>query len=226
MLGDASQPPLDRPPTARALLRSTAVAIAVAAVLLVTVVLPAEYGIDPTGIGRPLGLTRMGEIKVALALEAEADAAADAAARADEEAAAARYREAAGGAPATDAGAGSAAEGTGGTATGGNLEMAELVLQPDQAGAIELTMSEGGSVRYEWWTVGGPVSWDAHGEPTDPPAGFYHGYGRGQESESDEGVLTAAFDGLHGWLWTNGTDQVLTVTLRVEGDFQELRETR
>ena len=32
--------------------RSTVLAIAVAAVLLVTVVLPAEYGIDPTGIGR------------------------------------------------------------------------------------------------------------------------------------------------------------------------------
>jgi hypothetical protein len=40
------------------LLRATLLAAAVAAVLLVLVVLPAEYGIDPTGIGRATGLFR------------------------------------------------------------------------------------------------------------------------------------------------------------------------
>ena len=67
-------------PSARALLRSTLVALAAAGTLLLTVVLPAEYGIDPTGAGRVLGLTQMGEIKVRLAREAAEDAAADAAA--------------------------------------------------------------------------------------------------------------------------------------------------
>jgi hypothetical protein len=67
-------------PSARSLLRSTLIALAVAIALLITVVLPAEYGIDPTRIGRVLGLTQMGEIKVRLAREAAADAAADAAA--------------------------------------------------------------------------------------------------------------------------------------------------
>ncbi|MGI9078303.1 MAG: hypothetical protein ACR2G6_13390 [Gemmatimonadaceae bacterium] len=47
--------------------------------LLVTVVLPAEYGVDPTGIGRLLGLAQMGEIKVALAKEMAADDSVDAA---------------------------------------------------------------------------------------------------------------------------------------------------
>ena len=65
------------------LLRSTLIALAVAVALLVTVVLPAEYGIDPTGVGRVLGLTRMGQIKTRLAKEAAADAAADAAAAED-----------------------------------------------------------------------------------------------------------------------------------------------
>lgn len=65
------------------LLRSTMIALAVAGLLLVTVVLPAEYGIDPTGVGRVLGLTRMGEIKTRLAKEAAADAAADAKAAED-----------------------------------------------------------------------------------------------------------------------------------------------
>jgi len=64
-------------PDARTLMRSTLIAAAAALVLLVTVVLPAEYGIDPTRIGRVLGLTQMGEIKVRLAREAAADQAAD-----------------------------------------------------------------------------------------------------------------------------------------------------
>lgn len=76
--------PTSRPspelPSSRALVRSTLIALAVAGTLLLTAVLPAEYGIDPTGAGRVLGLTQMGEIKVRLAREAAEDAAADAAA--------------------------------------------------------------------------------------------------------------------------------------------------
>lgn len=67
-------------PTTRQLIRSTLIALAAAAALLVTVVLPAEYAVDPTGAGRLLGLTRMGEIKQQLAEEAAADAAASVAA--------------------------------------------------------------------------------------------------------------------------------------------------
>ena len=39
-------------PTSAQLLRSTAIAIVAAAGILVTIVLPAEYAIDPTGIGK------------------------------------------------------------------------------------------------------------------------------------------------------------------------------
>ncbi len=63
-------------PTSAQLLRSTLTAFVTAAVLLVSVVMPADYGIDPTGIGRLLNLTEMGEIKKELAAEAAADAAA------------------------------------------------------------------------------------------------------------------------------------------------------
>lgn len=60
-------------PSKRQLLRSTGIALAIAATLLITVVLPAEYGIDPTGIGQSLDLTAMGKIKASLAAEAAAD---------------------------------------------------------------------------------------------------------------------------------------------------------
>jgi len=63
-------------PSSKQLLRSTILAAISALVLLVVVVLPAEYGIDPTGAGRALRLTEMGDIKQQLAAEAAADAAA------------------------------------------------------------------------------------------------------------------------------------------------------
>lgn len=67
-------------PSTGKLLRSTLLAAVIAIALLVTVVLPAEYAIDPTGAGRLLGLTEMGEIKNQLAEEAELDQANDQAA--------------------------------------------------------------------------------------------------------------------------------------------------
>jgi hypothetical protein len=44
-------------PSVRKILLATAVAAVVAAIILVVAVLPAEYGIDPLGTGRLLGLT-------------------------------------------------------------------------------------------------------------------------------------------------------------------------
>ena len=60
-------------PSSQQLLRSTFIAMASAAAILVAVVLPAEYNIDPTGIGKVLGLAEMGQIKAQLAKEAEDD---------------------------------------------------------------------------------------------------------------------------------------------------------
>jgi len=48
-------------PSKRQLLSATTLALCTAAVLLATVVLPAEYGIDPLGAGRQLGLTTLRE---------------------------------------------------------------------------------------------------------------------------------------------------------------------
>ena len=63
-------------PSSAQLIRSTIIAAIVALVLLVTVVMPSEYALDPTGAGRLLGLTEMGEIKAQLVEEAAADEAA------------------------------------------------------------------------------------------------------------------------------------------------------
>ena len=60
-------------PSTKKLLKSTIIAIGIAAVILITTVLPAEYGIDPSGAGELLGLKRMGEIKVSLSENVNTD---------------------------------------------------------------------------------------------------------------------------------------------------------
>ena len=55
-----SQSPFEiEPPSAKKLLTSSMIALALAGVVLVTLILPAEYGIDPTGLGGAMGLTRL-----------------------------------------------------------------------------------------------------------------------------------------------------------------------
>jgi hypothetical protein len=69
--------PITEGPSLASLRRASLVAVVVAAVLVVTAVLPAEYGVDPTGVGRRIGLTQMGRLKQELTKEAIEDARAD-----------------------------------------------------------------------------------------------------------------------------------------------------
>ncbi len=197
------------------LLRSTAVAALIAAGLLITTVLPAEYGIDPTGIGGVLGLTRMGEIKMALSGEAAAEKAAPVTQTPQ-----ATVR--------TPPPAAKPAE-----ATPPDTPVREAVstqqhtmtvrLKPGQGAEIKLAMREGVSVRYEWTTQGGPVNYDTHGDTVNAPKGFYHGYGKGRNSTGDAGTLQAAFDGTHGWFWRNRSGAEVTVTLKTSGDYEQIK---
>jgi len=200
------------PSTAR-LLRSTVIALLVAAALLVTTVLPAEYGIDPTGIGRALGLTQMGEIKKSLAENATAENAAPPVAPVQ-----------AAVAPAAPA------EKPAATPAPAKQEVAPVAqhtmtvkLKPGQGAEIKLTMRKDATVRYEWTTEGGPVNYDTHGDPVNAPKSFYHGYGKGRNTASDSGTLQAAFDGTHGWFWRNRTNSEVTVTLKTSGDYQQIK---
>ncbi len=200
-------------PSTTRLLRSTVIALLVAAALLVTTVLPAEYGIDPTGIGRALGLTQMGEIKKSLAAEASAESAAPPAA--PTQSAAAPVAPAEKPAPTPAPAPKEAAPAAQHTMT--------VKLKPGQGAEIKVTMRKDATVRYEWTTEGGPVNYDTHGDPVNAPKNFYHGYGKGRNTARDSGTLQAAFDGTHGWFWRNRTKSEVTVTLKTSGDYQQIK---
>ena len=205
-------------PSSRKLLRSTAIAIMTALVLLVTVVMPAEYGADPTGIGQVLGLTRMGQIKAQLAREAAADAAADSALSADSVSAAAGAQ-----VPAPAAATNGGPSGIPAREPLTRSDTVQVALQPDEGKEIKLGMKKGARVIYSWSTDRGVVNYDTHADRTEAPAIKYHGYAKGQGKPSDQGELVAAFDGMHGWFWRNRTRETVTVTLRTSGDYSELK---
>lgn len=208
-------------PSSRTLLRSTLIALGVAALILVTVVLPAEYGIDPTGIGRPLGLTRMGEIKQSLAREAAEAEAAEAAARAAGPTPSAAGELAAPGAgtPAAPA-AGAVAPGVAANEPAARTDSVSVTLQPGQGAEYKLAMKKDARAFFVWTVAGGVVNYDQH---ADRPGLRYHGYEKGQSRSSAEGTLVAAFDGMHGWFWRNRGSAPVTVTLRTNGDYSEIK---
>ena len=190
-------------PSARALVRSTLIAAFTATVLLVTVVMPAEYGIDPTGIGSITGLQRMGEIKVQLAEEVSAQQQALAVAS---------------GEPQSDSPAAS-------PQADGQLEHEmQVTLVPNASTEIKVTMAKGKVVQYSWLTNGGPANFDVHGDSR--ALGIkYHRYRVGTEQKS-EGEIVAEFDGQHGWYWRNRTAKTITITLYTKGEYTGIKHLK
>lgn len=207
---NSQRPSLEDLPTNTQLLKATLGAAAAAGVLLVTVVLPSEYAIDPTGIGRALGFTEMGEVKAQLAEEAARDAAMDAAA-APQAAATVAASAAAGIQP----GAATATE-----ASAGRNDTTRVVLAPGQGAEVKITAAKNTKIAFSWSIEGGVVNYDTH---ADAPGIAYHGYGKGKGSAGEQGTLTAAFNGKHGWFWRNRGDAPVTVVLKTQGSYSEVK---
>jgi nucleoid-associated protein YgaU len=206
-----TQPATTEQPSGRSLLRSTAIAVVIAGVLLVTCVLPAEYGVDPTGLGRVLGLTQMGEVKLALAEEAASNAAAEASA--DSVIAAAES------AVAPEA---ATASGEAANATALRVDTTLVTLLPNKGGEIKLVMPGGSRAAYRWSVTGGVVNFDMHGDSTNAPKDWFVSYKKGQRAAADSGELVAGFNGNHGWYWRNrGTREVL-VQLITTGSYSSI----
>ncbi len=226
-------------PTLQQLNRATLLAVAGAAAILVVAVLPAEYGIDPTGLGQALGLTPMGEMKRAEAAldDAEAQAAPVAVAEAPPPAAmpAASPAPAVSGAatpvptaPAQSAATTSAAvlpapaaPAAAKPASAAPAEQSRevvITLAPNQGREVKSLMKAGDSFRYEWKTDGAEVRFELHGERLGASEAFTS-YEKGVATGAS-GSFTAPFDGTHGWYWRNRTDQPVTITVKATGKFQ------
>lgn len=205
---NSKRPTLEELPSSAQLLKSTAIAAVSAVVILVAVVLPAEYGIDPTGAGRILGLTEMGEIKSQLADEAEADRQMDAASGDQSSLLGEILGIFVGPASAQDS---AAAEWR---------DEISFTLEPGEHAEWKLAMTKGQTAFYRMTVTGGRVNFDLHGHGNGKNATYEQARG----SSGSEGPLVAQFDGDHGWFWRNRDNADVTVTLQLRGEYQALKD--
>jgi hypothetical protein len=173
------------------ILRATLWSLLAAAILLVGVVLPAEYGIDVSGFGRLTGLTRLASSKPG----EPGKAAAAPARKAWSIAHADKYRIQTFEVP---------------------LKGDEELEYKAEVGSAEPLLyswhvKEGSKVYFEFHgepTIG---KW---------PKDYYESYETG-EAASAQGSMVAPFTGHHGWYWLNLTHKPVTIVVELAGYYSK-----
>ncbi len=198
----ASAPlPYQAPP--RALARASIAASAAAAAVLLLFVLPAEWGIDPTGAGNAMGLTRMAQTDE---MEDEAQAPDASAAAAATLTIAPQIKE------------------NIATSTAWRADEKTVTLAPHSGVEIKAHMVKGDRLVFRWAASGGAVRMDMHGEPTNGKEGEFSTYWKQKDLTEAQGSFTAPYDGTHGWYWRNGGEVPVTITLKTAGFYKDLFE--
>ncbi len=212
MHNNIHKPTLDELPSSKDLLRSTKIALIGAIVILVTIVLPAEYAVDPTGIGGLLGLKKMGEIKQSLAKEAEAQDTKNASINSSEPPMSQLV-------PQNPNPSDTTGVINQNTSPETKKETMTAVIKPNGTAGLKAKISKGDTITYIWKASGWALNYDAHGE-----WGLrdFAQYEKWVGETSYEGTITADFDGAHGIFWRNRWNQDVTVIFEVSGEFEKL----
>ena len=185
-------------PSSSQLLKATLGSICIAALLLVTTVLPAEYGIDPTGLGKALGLMQLNEATPETAAELSTEPAANNLQASDVE-----------------------SENLLKAATELRSDTLKIPLMPGQGAEIKSRMMPGNHFVFTWQVEGGRVSFDMHGERPNS-GGAFTSFWLGDDTQQSSGAFTAPFEGTHGWYWENKGDTPVTVVLQTHGFYGDL----
>jgi len=82
---------------------------------------------------------------------------------------------------------------------------------------FKLVVAKGESFEYRWQSDA-ELYYDLHGEPAEDSSGMFQSYQADSRSEA-QGAVTAPFDGTHGWYWKNSTNQSVTITLQLRGNY-------
>ncbi len=196
------------PPSAtssRKLLIGSGVAVAVAGAALVAFVLPAEYGIDPTGIGTALGVTKLSE-------PAESDEVRrgklrtnvllplDAATEPTEATLTATLADKSIPLPA------------GVTLVGDRYT---IELPPFESIEMKYELAQGAPMIFRW-SATDTVNVDMHSHPYDGGTELTETFAL-TDTPGQSGVYVAPFTGIHGWYWQNRTLDPVTVTVDALG---------
>ena len=189
-----TDPRAPAPPSLGTLARTTVIAMAVAALLLVALVLPAEYGIDPLGTGRRLGLT-------AIASPPAVTESIETPTNPEEALMIPAQRGPVGEYPRPF-----------------KTDVYEVVLAAREGIEYKYHLEKGAAMFYAW-TAGAPVIYDFHGERSglvSDGGPSSESYDKGTRARAT-GSFSAPFGGIHGWYWENTGSAPVTVRLTSSG---------
>ncbi len=193
---------------AKQLLRGTLIAAIVAAITLTVAVLPAEYGIDPTGAGQALGLTKLHAADTAAGQIALPQP----------------------GQPPLKAGSTVSALGEERAITISSkpslpyrADEMGIVLAAGKGVEVKTHLAKGATLIYAWKTKNAEqVNHDFHGEPVNAKENEFESFILENGVSESRGTLVAPFTGVHGWYWKNKTGEPVTVVLRASGFYSDI----
>ena len=196
-------------PKAKRLWVATVAALGAAVIILTTAILPAEYGIDPTGIGGALGLTALSgqagrTLEIVDVLGGNQDVKS---------------------VEIPDFGE---------PVPLPNPEIAQIEAAPPQTRTVTVTipaeketeiktvLRQGKVILYSWSVDRGDIYTDFHGHDPEVSSEFWVRYEEQQQGTGGNGSLVAPFGGEHGWYWLNYNGFPVTVTLQVTGYYDDI----
>jgi hypothetical protein len=174
----------------KALIIATISAVIISVLIYFTVILPAEYNVDPTGIGKKLGLTVLSEPVtesiVANAVESQGVNKTSTTEDSFE------FRE----------------------------DTVMITVPANKGIEYKFNLKEFGNLSYEWNTNDASnIYFDFHGEPAGDTTGYFESFTIATTNQM-QGSATVPFDGSHGWYWKNTTDQDVSIELITSGNYQ------
>jgi len=208
-------PVVELPSTGR-IVAASAAAFVVALVILFVAVLPAEYGIDPLGTGKALGLLELASASAQPTTPKDG--------------------------PATSINPVLVPSPKGDAPTVRNtfisqparykMDSREIKLNPGEGMEIKYNMKKGAGLVYSWVATA-PLQFEFHGEPDKKPAGrggtdYYESYDIDNKAGADHshGTFIAPSTGIHGWFWQNKSGQEITMTLVSSGFYDFIIQNR
>lgn len=196
-----------------AIIKSTIIALIIGITLLITAVLPAEYGMDPTGAGKLFGFSRLYVAGEALGGDAGSST------QTVQSNPLIKLEKAGSG---SDVPRPAEADNPAPMQQLAHRDDSVQVTVPAGKGIeYKINMLKHGKMKYEWATDKGIVYFDFHGEvkqAKEAKAVYFESYTIAY-SNNMVGTFLSPYEGKHGWFFRNNSDKDIVVTLRLQGEY-------
>lgn len=199
---------------------ATVAALMLGTIIVIGAVLPAEYGIDPTGMGKSIGFDKLyqpAEKKEATALpvaqlqspikvlKLEGGGSEPEVVKPEEAnypAPAKQYEE--------------------------RSDSVQVSLKAGKGLEYKVKILKHGRLKYEWLTSSGIVYADFHGDvkQDNPPKDIYYESYAIAYSNNMIGNLLTPYEGRHGWYFKNMTSNDITISIRLKGQYELEAESK